>query len=281
MKRAITLLLAALLLAALFAGCAGIGLKPITPPSGEAEPTKTEPAKTEAPKTEPFAPSETAAPATDPPATQPPATEPPATKPTAPQPIDTDIAGLWKYTFEFGKLMQAEMLGDTVDDPSLTEEQKEDILAAFGKMFEGVEMIMSMDLKEDGSYEMRMEEDSMQSAAERMRENIPGAVPDLLCAMMGCDADELEEMLTSMGMTMDDMVENMSASLNPEEMMGSMEPVAGEYTYENNELVMTNDDGNTTVMIAELKGDELIVSSIDGESELNELGQLFPMIFVR
>lgn len=281
MKRAITLLLAALLLAALFAGCAGMGLKPLAPPATEAEPATTAPAKTEAPQTEPDAPSETAAPKTEPPATEPPKTEPPKTEPPKTEPDGTGIVGVWRYNFEFGKIMESEMLGETVNDPSMSEEQKESVLNAFGKMFDGVEIVMSMDLREDGSYLMQMDEESTQIAADRMRENIPGAVPDLLCAMMGCDADELEELLTSMGMTMDDMVESMTDSLNPEDMMDGMEPVSGEYTYENNELVMTSDEGSTTVMTAELNGRELIVTAIEGESELNELGPLFPMIFVR
>lgn len=284
MKRVISLLLTALLVAALLVGCAGVGLKPITPPTGEAEPAKTEantpsgteapktePAKTEPVKTEPDTPSETEAPKT----------EPEQTKPNATEPIGTGIAGLWKYTLEFGTIMETEMLGDTIDDPSVSEEQKDKILDAFGKLFRGVEVIMCMDLKEDGSYEMKMDEDSLQAAADQMSANIPDAMPDLLCAMIGCELDELNEILSTMGVTMDDMVADMSESLNPEEMMSGMDPVSGEYTYEDNELVMVNDEGNTTVMTAELNGNELIVTDIDGESELNEYGALFPMIFVR
>ena len=179
MKRTFALLLAALLLTALLAGCAEIGLKPIPPSSGEAQPAKTEPAKTEPAKTEPAKHSETEAPETEPAETEAPTaaseaepakteaptaapvTEPPKTEPDKTEPVVyTDPCGTYKLKGINGKTLAeyfeeefAELLGP---DSGLDIEM---ILAMSGMSLETLEEKMTITLNVDGTASSTLQDE--------------------------------------------------------------------------------------------------------------------------
>ena len=167
MKRTISLLLAILLLTALFSGCIGIVLPPINQPSdiGAAEPAKTEPAKTDPapPATEPV---KTEPATTLPPETEPPKTEAPTEKPTEPV-VYTDVCGYYKLKGMNGMTLREyfeEQFAEYLD-PELGLDF-ETMMALSGLSLDSLEEMMTITLNEDGTAVVALQQDEEGETAE-------------------------------------------------------------------------------------------------------------------
>ena len=185
----------------------------------------------------------------------------------------TSIVGTWKYTMDYNKLMESmsEEEGTDAED-----EDMKGLVDAMNKLFEGLTMVIVLDLKEDNSFTMSTDEASMKAANELIKERMP----DFLKSMFG--EDGLNAMLGE-GQTMDDLVNNYAEEFNTDDM--EMEETKGTYTYEDGKLVLTPEGEEAATMTVELSAKELKVTAIDAKEDDEDMMEAFskmlPMVFTK
>ena len=182
------------------------------------------------------------------------------------------IVGTWKYNLDFQKLMEAS--GELSAEGN---EDNKELADAMIKLFEGLNMVLVLDLKEDKSFTLSTDEASLKAAAEKMKERIP----DRLKTMFGGE-EGLNAMLETSGQTMDDITESFAEQFSVDDM--KLEATKGTYTYEEGKLVLTSEDGETETMTVELSAKELKVTGIEGQEEddmAEALKSVLPMVFTK
>ena len=185
----------------------------------------------------------------------------------------TSIVGTWKYTMDYNKLMESmsEEEGTDAED-----EDMKGLVDAMNKLFEGLTMVIILDLKEDNTFTMSTDEASMKAANELIKERMP----DFLKSMFG--EDGLNAMLGE-GQTMDDLVNNYAEEFNTDDM--EMEETKGTYTYEDGKLVLTPEGEEAATMTVELSAKELKVTAIDAKEDDEDMMEAFskmlPMVFTK
>ena len=182
------------------------------------------------------------------------------------------ITGTWKYAFSLEQAMNA---AGAMDDLPAGMESLQDTLKA-------TTFNMIMDLKEDGTYEMKMDEASVKSALEKFKEDMKGVMPDMLKSEAEKYEMSVDALLETMGMTMDEAVDFVMEQMDTDAMVGELGELSekGKYTFENGKLTMTSESGDEDVLTAELKGSELKITAIEGESDMSEgLKEMLPMVF--
>lgn len=194
------------------------------------------------------------------------------------------ITGSWKYVMDMSKVLESAGMMDEADGSGMyTAEQLQAIKDAYGKIFEGLNLTMILDLKEDGTYTMDMDEASQKAAADTLSARLPEVLPELFAAMLGISVDELPAALETLGMSMDDLTN--SEEYSAEEMLGdfSSETEKGTYTFEEGKLVLTPEDGDVVTMTVELSATELKVTAFESkdEEEAEVYKAMLPMVFVR
>ena len=185
----------------------------------------------------------------------------------------TSIVGTWKYTMDYNKLMES--MSETEGTDAEDEDMK-GMLDAMNKLFEGLTMVIVLDLKEDNSFTMSTDEASMKAANELIKERMP----DFLKSMFG--EDGLNAMLGE-GQTMDDLVNNYAEEFNTDDM--EMEETKGTYTYEDGKLVLTPEGEEAATMTVELSAKELKVTAIDvkedDEDMMEAFSKMLPLVFTK
>lgn len=183
------------------------------------------------------------------------------------------IVGTWKYTLDFKKLMEAS--GELSTEGG---EDNQEMVDAMVKLFDGLTMVLVMDLKEDNTFVLSTDEASLKAAAEQMKERIP----DLLKTMFGGE-EGLNAMLETSGQTMDEITESFSEQFNMDDM--KLEETKGTYTYEEGKLVLTPEDGEATTMTVELSAKELKVTALDSKDADDDMAEalksVLPMVFTK
>lgn len=183
------------------------------------------------------------------------------------------IVGTWKYTMDYNKLMESmsEEEGTDAED-----EDMKGLVDAMNKLFEGLTMVIVLDLKEDNTFTMSTDEASMKAANELIKERMP----DFLKSMFG--EDGLNAMLGE-GQTMDDLVNNYAEEFNTDDM--EMEETKGTYTYADGKLVLTPEGEEAATMTVELSAKELKVTAIDAKEDDEDMMEAFskmlPMVFTK
>ena len=185
----------------------------------------------------------------------------------------TSIVGTWKYTMDYNKLMES--MSETEGTDAEDEDMK-GMLDAMNKLFEGLTMVIVLDLKEDNSFTMSTDEASMKAANELIKERMP----DFLKSMFG--EDGLKAMLGE-GQTMDDLVNSYAEEFNTDDM--EMEETKGTYTYADGKLVLTPEGEEAATMTVELSAKELKVTAIDAKEDDEDMMEAFskmlPMVFTK
>ena len=185
----------------------------------------------------------------------------------------TSIVGTWKYTMDYNKLMES--MSETEGTDAEDEDMK-GMLDAMNKLFEGLTMVIVLDLKEDNTFTMSTDEASMKAANELIKERMP----DFLKSMFG--EDGLNAMLGE-GQTMDDLVNNYAEEFNTDDM--EMEETKGTYTYADGKLVLTPEGEEAATMTVELSAKELKVTAIDAKEDDEDMMEAFskmlPMVFTK
>ena len=183
------------------------------------------------------------------------------------------IVGTWKYTMDYNKLMES--MSETEGTDAEDEDMK-GMLDAMNKLFEGLTMVIVLDLKEDNTFTMSTDEASMKAANELIKERMP----DFLKSMFG--EDGLNAMLGE-GQTMDDLVNNYAEEFNTDDM--EMEETKGTYTYEDGKLVLTPEGEEAATMTVELSAKELKVTAIDAKEDDEDMMEAFskmlPLVFTK
>ena len=183
------------------------------------------------------------------------------------------IVGTWKYTMDYNKLMES--MSETEGTDAEDEDMK-GLVDAMNKLFEGLTMVIVLDLKEDNTFTMSTDEASMKAANELIKERMP----DFLKSMFG--EDGLNAMLGE-GQTMDDLVNNYAEEFNTDDM--EMEETKGTYTYADGKLVLTPEGEEAATMTVELSAKELKVTAIDAKEDDEDMMEAFskmlPMVFTK
>ena len=199
------------------------------------------------------------------------------------------IVGTWKYTMDANQIMEASGAMDELtssEDSGMTEEQAKAVLDTFKKIFDGVSMVMVLDLKEDNSYTMSMDEASAKAASETLSKRLPEMMPELLTAMFGGE-EGLNSFLEMAGMTMEQMSANFAEEFKADELVKSMtsEASKGTYTYEEGKLVLTaeGEGEEPLTMTVELTAKELKVTAVDtkDEDDAKQYKAMLPMVFTK
>ena len=183
-----------------------------------------------------------------------------------------DLSGTWKTTLDMSAGYNAELVAV---DPTMAEYLKLD----------SFDVPLVMDLKADGTYTMTVDRDDldavMAQVVEVTKNGILAYFEDIL-AQEGIEMD-VNEALTLMGISLDDLVAEMTAQLESEEFYASMGG-EGKWKASDGKFYMTDSldavagvgEYNTYV----LEGDTLTLDI--GTETLDEAtAQMFPMIFTR
>ena len=182
------------------------------------------------------------------------------------------IVGTWKYTLDFKKLMEAS--GELSTEGG---EDNQEMVDAMVKLFDGLTMVLVMDLKEDNTFVLSTDEASLKAANELIKERLP----EFLKTMFGGE-ENLNAMLGE-GQTLDDLVNSYSEEFNADDM--KLEETKGTYTYEEGKLVLTPEDGEATTMTVELSAKELKVTALDSKDADDDMAEalksVLPMVFTK
>lgn len=195
------------------------------------------------------------------------------------------IAGSWSYTIDMKKAMESSGEMEDLTDSEDAESAKA-MAEMFAKIFDGVNMIVVLDLKEDNTFTLHMDEASAKTAAETMKTKMTEMMPELLASMFG-GQEGLNDYLEENNLTMEDMTASMGQMFDTDEMVNQLSDSAtpsGTYRYEEGKLTLTTEeDGETSeaVLTVNLDGDTLNVTEINGESDLDGFKSLLPITFNR
>lgn len=198
------------------------------------------------------------------------------------------IEGTWKYNMDVMKMMEAsgEMEDMVGDGSGMSEEQVQELMNVFKKLFDGVNLTAVLDLKEDKTFTMAMDEATSKAASEALAAKLPEILPELIAAMFG-GQEALDAMMEEYDMTMDDMTELFGDEIKAEDLLEGLEDasVSGTYTYENGKLVLTPEDDEPATLTVELSAKELKITAIESadadEEQLEMYKSLLPVVFVR
>lgn len=189
------------------------------------------------------------------------------------------IAGTWKYTVDFQKAMEASGGMEGMD------EMAAEMGDSFTQLFEGLTMTVILDLKDDNTYTFQVDEASAKAAAEGMMSRMGDILPSLLSAMLGVEADQLDETLKGMGTSMDEMLAEMEGSMDTDELVKQLQEEAqkGTYRYEDGKLYLTpeGETENAEKYLTVELGNELKVTAINGVEGMDDYEAMLPMVFVR
>ncbi|MBQ6431902.1 MAG: hypothetical protein IJJ99_08530 [Oscillospiraceae bacterium] len=155
--------------------------------------------------------------------------------PEAPAPAPAEMLGAWKYTANLDEILKAGGLPEGEEDIFL--------------LYEGVSVVMVIELNEDNTCRFSIDPDSLTAAAEKFQENANTYFPEK------ADQYDAEEMLGDM---------------RSEHMVT--------YLYQDGKLIVFEENYPVASLRVELNGDELwILDSDMGDTPES----MFPVIFVR
>ena len=174
------------------------------------------------------------------------------------------IVGTWTGSMNMGAMLATAMQMDIDEDISCK---------------------MSFTFKEDGTYTMQMDKDSVKDAMDA----VVDLVIDMLVDIYEQQGVDLEAELAKEGMTMEDFVDTIMASANLEDMMGETEET-GYYKYEDGKFYTADEKEDLEGDLEDLEcthvtleGNTMTVTDIeqDGESAAEIMPDMFPMVFTK
>ena len=183
------------------------------------------------------------------------------------------IVGTWKYTLNYLSLFEA-MLQDAADSGSRTY-----FLTA---LYDGLSEIVVLDLKEDGTFTMNVDEATAADNRTQLKERLDIELPDLIASSMGTTAEDLKALLAEEGASFDDLVAQYREELDIEGMLSSsmIDPISGTYAYDDGCLYLMSENESTVTYTVELGGSELKILDIMNDTS-SALDGLLPLVFVR
>ncbi len=152
-------------------------------------------------------------------------------------PAPEAMLGAWKYTMRLDEILKAGGIPESA----------EEIL----QLYEGVSVVMIMELNADNTYRTFTDADSMAAAAEKIKENVDKYYPE--------EADDYDAV---------DMLHSFKSEFNDV------------YTYQDGKLVFYLGRYSSMTWSVELSGDELRVTDVEGEIDSTPK-ELFPIVLTR
>ena len=183
-----------------------------------------------------------------------------------------DLSGTWKTTLDMSASYNAELVAV---DPTMAEYLK----------LESFDVPLIMDLKADGTYTMTVDRAELETVMDQVIEvttNGTLAYFEDILAQEGIEMD-VNEALTLMGISLDDLVAELTAQLDSEEFYESMSG-EGKWKASDGKFYMT-DSLDSVAGVGEyntyvLEGDTLTLDI--GTETLDEAtAEMFPMVFTR
>ena len=115
------------------------------------------------------------------------------------------IVGTWKYTMDYNKLMESmsEEEGTDAED-----EDMKGLVDAMNKLFEGLTMVIVLDLKEDNTFTMSTDEASMKAANELIKERMPEFLKTMGSILEKASIISSSSSLASMAVTFSSLAES-------------------------------------------------------------------------
>lgn len=176
---------------------------------------------------------------------------------------EVTIVGTWEGTMDLGPVLAASM--QTEIDKALAV----DITFTFN---------------EDGTYTSAVDKDSI----EDMMDTLVDVMIELIVSMSGDPDMDLEAELAKEGMTMEEFKEQLTASMNMEDIVGETEET-GYYKYEDGKFYTAEDKEDLDAGDYEdctyitLTSNKMTVTDIeqDGEKMSEVMPDMFPMVFTR
>lgn len=182
------------------------------------------------------------------------------------------IVGNWKCPLDFDKI---------IDEMKKEDSGSSDMADVISECFAGLKMTMVLELKEDKTFTMSTDEDSMKIVAERLEERLPDIIFNFAASLSGMTLEQFEDLMTAQGMTREDVLAQFGDTFDADNLLDSMtiQTDTGTYTYENGKLTLTSDE-DTAVYAVTLSSSELKFTGVEsGEDAIPEA--LLPLVFTR
>lgn len=196
--------------------------------------------------------------------------------------IDTEFAGAWGYPLDYLTLLQY---------GSAQTEQLDNTTASFEEVFDGITLKMNLDLQDDGSYALGVDEGSAITAVQLILSKLSENVLPLVTGMMGMSEEELTAAVEAQGMTMEEFLERMEASLreqmNPGKLAASMQAYTqtGSWRCVDGKLYLVEEGGLVDpeqYVTVELRSGTLVVTGVSDSSQNNPMYlSEFPAVLTR
>lgn len=188
------------------------------------------------------------------------------------------IIGTWKCNLDFCKVLDTAQSYDDMDD------QTKSAIAKMSECLKGenIYTTLVMELKEDNTFTLYVDEESSETAIRKIDEKMPEILPELIASVAGMTVEEMEASLAEFGMSMEDIQAMYAEAFDADSLVGStnQESSNGTYTYKDGKLTLTNEDGKTAICTIELREKEMKLISVEGDSEVIH-GELLPLTFIR
>jgi hypothetical protein len=192
---------------------------------------------------------------------------------------DAGIVGTWKYNLDFKKF--TEIAGESGELDSI-----EELGDSFKQIFDGLNLVIVLDLKSDGTYSFYWDENAARTAVDSMMSRMGEVMPTVFAEIYGMSVEEISALLEANGTTMDDLVAQSLASVDTEEMVSSLSESSskGTYRYSDGKLYLTEEgyaENPNDYVVVELNGNELKIKEAANDTDLDSLKALLPMVFTK
>lgn len=184
------------------------------------------------------------------------------------------LVGKWSYNMDFDKY--AESLKTTI--LSSIEEDKKLIYEELFKVFDGCTIDLTMEFKDDKTFDLDIDKESLNAAVEKIKEKMKSVVIEAQKKAGMSDKD-----LEAKGTTIDQLVESLSNSFDVDQMTKGFK-ASGSYVHDGDKLYLFDGDekDDSKYLEIELDDNEFKITKIEGDIlGFKGVENLLPMTFVK
>ena len=188
------------------------------------------------------------------------------------------LAGKWNYNLKFSDIVDSYVKNSI---QSADESQKA-MYEELYKAFDNCDILLTMEFNNDKSFKFAIDEESANSAVEKIKENMKTAIPNAFKAM-GMSDEVFEKYLKSQNKTVDDLVNQFTEEFSVEQLTNGV-GASGMYELEDNKLFLFSGDKRVddNYCEVEIKGNELSITKVNGPVEgFKSVENILPMKFTK
>ena len=188
------------------------------------------------------------------------------------------IIGTWRYTVDFEEIVRAKTPLDTLSGDELTYAEK------MLEIYKDVTGVVVMEFKEDGTYSISADQETMASALEDLKANLSDILPDLI-GILGQDMSEFEAQIQANGYTIEMYIDALFSQLDLNSLTENLSS-SGRYRLDGDKLYTSDQDGTideSHYLIIELSGSKLKITEAVGSDSGDSMlaGIYLPMELTR